>query len=408
MSCFFANFSLKLPSLFKIIRHTSCPLPKTHEARRTRHGAQKQMDYYKTLGVDKNASEQEIKHAYRKLAQQYHPDTGKGDEKKFKEVTEAYEVLGDKQKRAQYDQFGSVGSGPGGAGFGGFDFRNVNFDFGGGFGDIFDSFFGGGAKRTAKKSGPIKGNDIEMVIQITFEEAVFGATKEIEISRYETCDRCKGKGAEPGTEFKTCDECSGTGQKVRIQRTPLGQIQTSSICPACEGMGKIPEKKCKQCSGESRILKTSITKVKIPAGIHDQAVIRLKEKGEAGLMGGPYGDLFVHISVAPSREFERIKEDIYTTQNIHLLQAVMGDEISIKTIHGNVKLKIPAGTESGQTFKIKEKGVAKVGGTTNGDHYVKIKVDVPKKLSRKEKQLYEELIKESKLDIKPQNKGFFG
>jgi len=367
------------------------------------------MDYYKVLGIEKKASEQEIKKAYRKLAQKYHPDTGKGDEKKFKEVTEAYEVLGDKQKRAQYDQFGSAGTGPGGGpDFGGFDFKNVNFDFGGGFGDIFETFFGGGAKRATRKRGPMKGSDIEMVIQITFEEAVFGATKEVEVSRYETCSHCKGKGAEPGTDLKTCDECSGTGQQVKIQRTPLGQIQTSATCQACEGMGKIPEKKCKQCAGEGRILKTSMIKVKIPAGINDQSVIRLRDKGEAGLQGGPYGDLFVHISVAPSKEFERIKDDIYTTQHIHLLQGVMGDEIDVKTIHGNVKLKIPAGTESGQTFKIKGQGVEKTGAGVKGDHLVKIKIDIPKKLSRKEKQLYEELVKESKLNIRPQNRGIFG
>jgi len=385
-------------------RCAKCPQIAT---RKSQHD--KNMDYYKTLGVDKKASEQEIKKAYRKLAQQHHPDTGKGDEKKFKEVTKAYEVLGDKQKRAQYDQFGSAETGPGGGpGFGGFDFKNVNFDFGGGFGDIFDTFFGGTGRRTAKKRGPSKGNDIEMVIQITFEEAVFGTTKEIEISRYETCEKCKGKGAEPGTELKTCEECSGTGQQIKIQRTPLGQIQTSAICSACEGMGKIPEKKCKQCAGEGRIVKTAIVKAKIPAGIQDQAIIRLKDKGEAGLQSGPYGDLFIHISVAPSREFERIREDIYTTQHIHLLQAVMGDEIPVKTIHGEIKLKIPAGTESGQTFKIKDKGVPKVGTTVKGDHFVKIKVDIPKKLSKKEKQLYEELIKESKLSIKPQNRGIFG
>jgi molecular chaperone DnaJ len=365
------------------------------------------MDYYKALGVDRTASEQEIKRAYRKLAQKYHPDTGRGDEKKFKEATEAYEILGDKQKRAQYDQFGSAGTG---SGFGGFDFKgfeNADFGFGGSFGDIFDTFFGGSRGQNAKKRGPAKGNDIEMVIRISFEEAVFGTAKEIEVSRYETCGRCDGKGTEPGTEMKTCDECSGTGQQIRIQRTPLGQIQTSATCANCEGMGKIPEKKCKTCMGEGRILKTSMIKIKIPAGIYDQAVIRLQSKGEAGLMGGPYGDLFVHISVAPSKEFERIKDDIYTIQHIHMLQAIMGDEITIKTIYGDVKLKIPAGTESGQTFKVRDYGVEKTGTEVKGDHYVKIKVDIPKKLSKKEKQLYEELIKESKLDIKPQNKGFF-
>ena len=373
------------------------------------------MDYYKALGVEKNASEQEIKKAYRKLAHKHHPDTGTGggDDKKFKEVTEAYEVLGDKQKRQQYDQFGSASlgyGGTGGTGFGGFDFggfKNVNVDFGaGGFGDIFESFFGGGGGR--RKAGPQKGNDIEMVMQLNFEEAVFGTTKEVEISRYEKCEHCNGKGAEPGTELKTCNDCSGTGQQVKIQRTPLGQIQTSGICSGCEGRGKIPEKKCKKCGGESRILKTSIIKVKIPAGIHDQAVIKLKDKGEAGIQGGIYGNLFVHISIIPSKEFERIKDDIYTAKHIHLLQAVIGDEIPVKTVHGNVKLKIPAGTDSGKTFKIKNYGVQMLNSTSKGNHYVKIIVDIPQKLSKKERDLYEELAKESKLDIKPQSKGIFG
>jgi molecular chaperone DnaJ len=365
------------------------------------------MDYYKTLGVEKNASESEIKKAYRKLAQEHHPDTGKGDEKKFKEATEAYEVLSDKQKRAQYDQFGSAGPGVGGQGFSGFDFRNVNVDFGGSFGDIFDTFFGGG-QRSGQKKGPAKGSDIEMVLQISFEEAVFGVSKEIEISRYESCENCKGNGAEPGTELKTCDECSGTGQQMRIQRTPFGQIQTASVCQACEGAGKIPEKKCKQCNGEGRLLKNSVIKAKIPAGIQDQAVIRLAQKGEAGVQGGPYGDLFLHISVAPSKEFERIKDDIYTKQHIHVLQAIMGDKIKVKTVHGETDLVIPAGTQSGSNIRLSGMGVTKVGSSNKGDHNVKIIVDIPKKVSGKERKLYEELSKEAKLDIEPQNKGLFG
>lgn len=367
------------------------------------------MDYYKALGVEKNASDSEIKKAYRKLAQQHHPDTGKGDEKKFKEVTEAYEVLGDKQKRTQYDQFGSAGPGfgAGGQGFGGFDFKNVNVDFGGNFGDIFDSFFGGGQARGRKK-GPAKGSDIEMVIQISFEEAIFGVSKEVEVSAYVACESCKGIGAEPGTELKSCEECSGTGQQVRLQRTPFGQIQTAATCQTCEGAGQIPEKKCKECRGEGRMIKTTRIKAKIPAGIHDQAVIRLAGKGEAGQMGGPQGDLFLHISVAPSKDFERIKDDIYTIQHIHVLQAIMGDEINVKTVHGDAKLVVPAGTESGSTLKLKDYGVPKVGTDTKGDHIVKIKIDIPKKLSGKEKKLYDELVKESKLDIKPQSKGFFG
>jgi molecular chaperone DnaJ len=365
------------------------------------------MDYYKILGVEKNASDSEIKKAYRKLAQQHHPDTGKGNEKKFKEVTEAYEVLSDKQKRAQYDQFGSAGPGFGAGGFGGFDFKNVNVDFGGSFGDIFDTFFGGG-QRASRKKGPTKGSDIEMVLQVSFEEAIFGASKEVDVSALNACETCKGIGAEPGTSLKTCEDCSGTGQQVKIQRTPFGQIQTAATCATCEGAGQIPEKKCKKCHGEGRLLKTTKIKTKIPAGIHDQAVIRLAGKGESGVQGGPSGDLFLHISVAPSKHFERIKDDIYTTEHIHVLQAIMGDEISIKTVHGDAKLIVPAGTESGNVLNLKDYGVPKVGTSTKGDHIVKIKVDIPKKLSSSEKKLYDELVKEAKLEIKPQSKGFFG
>lgn len=372
------------------------------------------MDPYKVLGVDKKATDDEIKKAYRKLALKYHPDKGGGDEaeKKFKEATAAYEVLGDKQKRAQYDQFGSMGGGPGGQGFGGFDFsgfQDVKFDFGGGsFGDIFDTFFGGGQARTQRRQGPIRGSDIEIVLHLKFEEAVFGATKEVEISRYETCEHCKGKGNEPGSKIIDCTDCQGTGQKVKIQRTPLGQIQTSAICDNCKGAGKKPEKACRDCKGETRLLKNQKIKVKIPAGIHDKSAIRLSGKGEAGLRGGPSGDLFAHVSIEPSKEFKRIQNDIETEEHIHITQAVLGDEIQINTIHGKAELKIPAGTEHGKVIKLKEQGVPIVGTDKKGDHLVKIIIDTPKKLSGKEKELYTELAKQAKLDIKPQSKGIFG
>lgn len=370
------------------------------------------MDPYKVLGVDKKASDDEIKKAYRKLAMKYHPDKGgsKEDEKKFKEATAAYEVLGDKQKRAQYDQFGSMG-GPGGQGFGGFDFngfQDVKFDFGGGsFGDIFDTFFGGAGARARQKQGPIRGNDIEIVVHLNFEEAAFGTTKEVELSRYVSCEHCKGKGNEPGSKIVECKTCQGTGQRTKVQRTPLGQIQTTATCEDCQGAGKIPEKKCRDCNGQTRVAKEQKIKVKIPAGIHDKSAIRLTGKGEAGLRGGPTGDLFAHVSIAPSREFKRVQNNIETETHLHLLQAVLGDEIEVKTIHGNVKLKIPAGTENGKVFKLKEYGVPIVGTDKKGDHMVKVVIDIPTKLNRKEKELYEELAKESKLDIKPQSKGLF-
>lgn len=374
------------------------------------------MDPYKILGVEKGSSEDEIKKAYRKLALKYHPDRGgKQHEEKFKEVTKAYEILSDKQKRAQYDQFGSVPEGAGFAGgpggFGGFDFsnfQNINFDFGGGFGDIFDTFFGGAGRRTKRKQGPIRGNDIEIVAHLTFDEAVFGTTKEVNVSHYEICEHCGGMGNEPGSKIITCETCQGTGQHVRIQRTPLGSIQTASACEACDGSGKIPEKKCRVCKGEGRVMKEEHIKIKIPAGIHDKAAIRLSGKGEAGLKGGSAGDLFAHISIAPSKTFEREGENIKTSQSIHLLQAVLGDEVDIKTIHGDVKLKIPAGTESETVFKLKGYGVPKVNASTKGDHLVKVIIEIPRKLSRREKELYEALAKEAGLDIKPQNKGIFG
>jgi len=373
------------------------------------------MDPYKILGVEKSATDDEIKKAYRKLALKYHPDRagGKQNEEKFKEISKAYEILGDKQKRAQFDQFGSAGEGfpGGGQGFGGFDFsnfQNVNFDFGGGFGDIFDTFFGGGAQRAKKRQGPVRGNDIEIVLRLTFDEAVFGVTKEVEVTRHEACEHCEGMGNEPGSKMVTCETCKGTGQHVRIQRTPLGAIQTASTCEVCEGSGRIPEKKCRVCKGEGRVVKTQNIKIKIPAGIHDKAAIRLSGKGEAGLKGGSAGDLFAHISVSPSQEFEREGDDIKTEQRIHLLQAVLGDEVSVNTIHGEVKLKIPAGTESGTVFKLKGYGVPKINASTKGDHWIKIDVDTPKKINRRERELYEELAKESGLKINPQNRGIFG
>lgn len=367
------------------------------------------MDYYKILGVEKNATESDIKKAYRKLAQKHHPDTGQGDEKKFKEATQAYEVLSDKQKRAQYDQFGAAGPGGGAGGFGGFDFndfQNVNFDFGGGFGDIFDTFFGGSTRQ--RKRGPQPGGNIEMVLQISFEESMSGTTREIEVSRYETCDPCQGKGAAPGTQLKDCPPCSGTGQQVRIQRTPLGSIQTSSLCGTCQGEGKIPEKKCPTCQGEGRLLKTSLIHAKIPAGIADRAILRLSGKGEAGPQGGPYGDLFLHISVAPSSEFKRVKDDLHSSYSLHLLQAVLGDEVKVKTVHGEVSLKIPAGTSHGKTFKLKGYGAPLVNSSSKGDLYVTVKLQIPQKLSSPEKKLYQELAELSGLTLKPEGGGWFG
>lgn len=368
-------------------------------------------DYYQILGVTKGANDQEIKKAYRKLALENHPDKHKGNkesEQKFKEINEAYEVLSDKQKRAQYDQFGSAGNnmggfggGAGGSGFGqgGFDFNGMN-DMGG-FADIFETFFGQQSGRGhRKKRGPQQGEDIEFEMHITFEEAVFGVEKDLLISKTAPCDRCKGSGAEPGSKTVTCPTCRGTGEIRAIRQTLFGQMATSQVCNQCYGEGNVQEKKCTLCDGSTRIKKNERIRVKIPAGIDNNSTIRVTGKGEAGVFGGPAGDLYVHLKVAPSKKFLRNEYDIHTETHIHLLQGVLGDEIEVETIHGKVDLKIPAGTQSGKVFRLKGYGVQKLKTEDKGDHFVKILVDVPVKLSRKERELYSQLAEESGLPFK--------
>jgi len=371
-------------------------------------------DFYKILGVERGASDDEIKKAFRSAARKYHPDQAQGDkkeaEKKFKEVSEAYEVLGDKQKRAQYDQFGSAGAnfGGGGAGFSGagFDFSGVNFDFGGGggFGDIFENFFGG--SRGNRSRGPQKGANLEVRVKVKFEDAIFGTTTEFKLDRLLKCEHCKGNGAEPGSKISECKTCKGTGEITTTRQTVFGMMKHTAVCSDCDGEGKTFEKKCKVCHGTGRARKEEKLKVKIPAGVENGAVIRLKEQGEAGAKGGPNGDLFIHVLIEPSREFERRGADVFSTQKINFIEAALGNEIAVKTVHGNVKLKIPAGTQSHTNFKIKGYGTPKLHSEEKGDHLVRILVEIPKKLSRKEKQLFEELAKEGKINIK--KGGMFG
>ena len=366
-------------------------------------------DYYSSLGVNKDATDTEIKRAYRKKAQEYHPDKNPGDksaEKKFKDVQESYEVLSDKQKRAQYDQFGSAG--PGGAGFGGFGAGGAQgFDPSqfGGFADIFESFFGG--QRQAKKPGPVRGSDIEAEIQIQFEEAVFGAVKHLEITKPEVCDHCKGGGSEPGTEVKKCDECGGSGQVRKARQTILGQVSSVHLCPQCQGHGEIPDKKCTKCSGQTRVRVKQEVSVKIPKGIEDGTTIRLKEKGAAGVKGGKHGDLFLHIRVLPHQKFSRGGKTIYSAEEIHLLQAVLGVTMKVDTIHGAEELKIPAGVQSGTEFTLKGKGAPSLRSDKLGDHKVTVQVKVPEKLSKREKELYAELAAEGKIDVKSGGFGLF-
>jgi molecular chaperone DnaJ len=357
-----------------------------------------QKNLYDVLGVNKGSNDADIKKAYRKLAQQYHPDVNKDNpeaETKFKEINLAYEVLSDKQKRQQYDQFGSTG-GPGAGP--GFDPSN----FSGDFSDIFETFFGGRGGRGAQRnpSGPMPGNDIESLLTLSFEEAAFGAEKQLELTKADSCETCKGNGAEPGSKIVTCEECHGTGQVRSVRQTILGQIQTQRSCTTCQGQGKTPEKKCKKCHGQMRTRQKSRVTVKIPAGIENGATIRLQGKGEAGVRGGQYGDLYLHIQITPHAKFERHGYDVYSNQLLHLLQGVLGDETEVETLHGKVKFKIPAGTQSGQQFKIKGKGIPHMRGSGHGDHFIKVQVDIPKKLSKKEKELYAGLVKESGLDIK--------
>lgn len=379
-------------------------------------------DLYEILGVKKSASDADVKSAYRKLAMKWHPDKHKGDkevEKKFKEINQAYEILSDKQKRQQYDTFGSTGGpgqggfgggqgGQGGQGFGGFDFSGFS---GGsaGFADIFETFFGGGggggggggaSRYGAKKGGPMRGNDIETEIKITFEEAVFGCEKELEITKADVCAHCKGKGAEPGSAIITCKTCQGTGEIRTLRNTILGQMTTSHACDECGGEGRVPEKKCTVCHGTTRSRIKERVKVKIPAGVDNGSTIRLSGKGEGGIRGGKPGDLYIHLRVESSKKFVRSGEDIHSTVKIPVVQAVLGGEIDVETVHGKSKIKIPPATEDGAVFKISGKGSTNLGNGAIGDHLVKIKVEIPNKLSKKEKELYLQLAEESGIDTK--------
>ncbi|OIO52872.1 molecular chaperone DnaJ [Candidatus Peregrinibacteria bacterium CG1_02_41_10] len=360
------------------------------------------MDYYKTLGVEKNASLDEIKKAYRKLALKHHPDKTGGDEKKFKEINEAYQVLSDSNKRARYDQFGSAGAnGPGFSGNSGFagssDFSNfaqgssANFDFG----DVFETFFGEGTGRRSRASTAThKGRDLETALDLTFQEAVFGVEKELNLEILSECEACEGRGYAPGSKISICKKCGGTGQVERIQRTILGNLRNVAACPDCDGEGKVPEKICSVCRGEGRVSGRKTVKVKIPAGVDNGTVLKIAGKGEAGRRGSRAGDLYLHLRVERSARFTRDGNQIKTKLEIGVPQAVLGDEVEIETIYGKKTIKIPAGVQDGQRIKLKGLGVQRQGAYEKGDHLVEVKIKIPEKLSRKEKELYEELAKE--------------
>jgi molecular chaperone DnaJ len=353
-------------------------------------------DYYEILGVGKSASADEIKKAFRRLAVQYHPDKEGGDEAKFKEVNEAYEVLKDQSKRQRYDQFGhaGVGGASGGGnpfeGFGGFggQGQNINFDFGDmGLGDIFSSFFGGGpGARSGRQS---RGRDVETSVEITFEQAVFGTEVDLNLSLEDTCEHCKGTTVEPGHELKTCDECKGAGQVTRVMRTVFGNIQQATVCPKCKGAGKVPEKECSVCHGKGTQRKSVHVGLKVPAGIDDGATIRLRERGEA-IANGPKGDLYVHVRVKPHKKFTREGDLILSEETIPMVDAALGTEIEVDTVDGPVVMKIPAGTQSGTDFKLSGRGVPHLRRDSRGAHIVTVHVQTPTKLSKRQQELLEE------------------
>lgn len=352
-------------------------------------------DYYEILGVGKTASADEIKKAFRRLAVQHHPDKEGGDEVKFKEINEAYDVLKDTDKRQRYDQFGHAGvggasGGYGGGnpfeGFGGFQGQNINFDFGEGLGDIFGQFFGGGGRQQRR---PQRGRDVEVQLQLTFEEAVFGLEHELSLDLEDTCSHCKGKTVEPGHDMKTCPTCKGAGQQTRVMNTMFGAIQQSVVCDECEGRGKVPEKKCTVCRGSGTQRQKQSIKLKVPAGIDDGATIRLTGRGEA-IGGGEKGDLYVHIRVKAHKKFTREGDIILSDEHVSMVDAALGTEIDVETVDGTVRMKIPAGTQSGADFKLSGHGVPHLRSDRRGPHIVNVIVDTPTKLTRKQKKLLED------------------
>ena len=347
-------------------------------------------DYYKTLGIEKNASKDDIKKAFHKLAHKYHPDKKDGDEAKFKEVNEAYQVLSDENKRAQYDQFGSEGPQfGGGQGFGGFDFSGFGQGQGGmefDLGDMFGDFFGGGG-RTKKRGGA----DLQTKMSLEFREAVFGVEKEIRITKPSTCTTCKGSGAKPGTELHACSHCNGNGTVRHIQRTILGSIATTATCDKCHGLGKVPKDPCATCHGNGVVTEPRTIKISVPSGIEHGETLRLSGLGEA-ISGGRSGDLYVHISVTPHKSIVRERNDLVTLLEIKLSDALLGAQYAVETLDGSKPVTVPAGTKIGDTVVLKGFGVPV--GSKRGNFVVKLNIKLPEKLSKKAKEIIEELKKE--------------
>nr|WP_156959065.1 molecular chaperone DnaJ [Carnobacterium mobile] len=368
-------------------------------------------DYYEVLGVSKSATDQEIKKAYRKLSKQYHPDINKeaDADEKFKEISEAYEVLSDANKRAAYDQYGHASTDPnfgaGGGGFGG-GFGGGGFG-GGGFEDIFESFFGGGG-RSANPNAPRQGEDLQYRMDLEFEEAVFGKETTIQYNREDECGTCHGEGSKPGTHPVTCTKCHGSGTLNVERNTPLGRVMTRQTCDVCNGTGKEIKEKCPTCHGSGRVKKRHSVKVTVPAGVEDGNQMRLNGQGEVGKNGGPYGDLYVVFHVKPSDLYDREGSEIYYELPISFIQAALGDEIEVPTVHGKVKLKVPAGTQTGTNFRLRGKGAPRLRGTGNGDQHVTVKLITPKDLSNKQVDILREFAKASGIEVTEQEESLFG
>lgn len=346
-------------------------------------------DYYEVLGVEKGADDATIKKAYRKLAKQYHPDMNPGDtvaEVKFKEASEAYSVLSDPEKRRQYDQFGHAAfDGPGG-GAGGFDFSGA--DMGDIFGDIFGDLFGGGGRSRRASNGPMKGANLRTSIRITFEEAVFGVDREIELTLKDECHTCHGSGAKPGTSPTTCSKCGGKGQVVFTQQSLFGTVRNVQTCPDCHGIGKIVKEKCSDCYGTGYVSNKKKIQVSVPAGIDNGQSIRIRDKGEPGTNGGPRGDLLVEVMVSRHPIFQRQEYNIFSTAPITFAQAALGGEVKIKTVDGDVLYNVKPGTQTDTKVRLKGKGVPSLRNKqVRGDHYVTLVVQVPGKLSEEQKEL---------------------
>jgi molecular chaperone DnaJ len=358
-------------------------------------------DYYEVLGVSRSSNDAEIKRAYHRLAREYHPDLNKDPdaEARFKEINEAYEVLGDRRKRAEYDRWGHAGLG---AGFG------TDFTGFGGFGDIFEDFFGFGGMRTAARRAPQKGADLRYDLTLTFEEAAFGCEKEIEITRLDTCPNCQGTGSDPGTAPIRCPQCNGTGEVRRVRQSVFGSFVNVTTCGRCGGEGEVITTPCSECRGQKQVRVTKRLSIEVPPGVDDGTQIRLSDEGQAGLRGGVSGNLYVVISVRRHPYFKRQNGDVFLELPINVAQAALGDEIEVPTLDGSEKLAIPAGTQTGESFRLRGKGIPYLRGGGRGDQLVTVYVVTPKKLTSEQQELFEELAKTLGKEVIPQGeKGFF-